>query len=116
MNAGQIFAGMPKRSDDVRDYEDALSEYLELTGKINTSYGNVSSLKGPLHSFSSRQPGDRISALANLSEHFEEVSSWIERAFELSNVLRVMIENEIDKEAEQYERDLWNYKESIDKN
>lgn len=116
MKAGQIFAGMPKRSDDVVEYQDALSEYMELTGKINTSYGNVSSLEGPLYSFSSRQPGDRISALANLSEHFEEVSNWIERAFELANVLRVMIDNEIDKEAEQYERDMWDYKELISKN
>ena len=107
---------IPTRSDDVLEYQDALSEYMELTGKINTSYGNVSSLKGPLHSFSSRQAGDRISALANLSEHFEEVSSWIERAFELSNVLRVMIDNEIDKEAEQYERDIWDYNESRRKN
>lgn len=107
---------IPTRSDDVLEYQDALSEYMELTGKINTSYGNVSSLKSPLHSFSSRQPGDRISALAGLNEHFEEVGNWIERAFELSNVLRMMILNEVDKEAEQYERDLWDYNESLRKN
>jgi len=107
---------MPQRSNDVLEYQDALSEYMELTSKINTSYGNVSSLKGPLHSFSSRQPGDRISALANLSEHFEEVGNWIERAFELSNVLHVMIMNEVDKEAERYEIELYEYRHSLDKN
>lgn len=107
---------MPKRSDDVLEYQDALSEYMELTSKINTSYGNVSTLKGPLSSFSSRQPGDRISALANLSEHFEEVAMWIERAFELSNVLHVMIMNEVDKEAERYEIEMWEYKQQISKN